>query len=597
MVNNTPILSLTFRIPTRLAWFWIIVFLFLLHVGPVLAAKIEVSLDRNRVPLDESFTLIFSTTETPDDNPDWSPLEKDFEILDRRQNSEASVINFTKIVTHTEWQVTVMAKKAGTLDIPPIAFGNDRSEPFQVTVLPAGAARRGDAGAGDAEILLEVEAEPKKPYVQAQVIYTVRVLSRVPFSDARFSSRPEAADALVEQLNNGQEISGGMTRNGVHYRATEVRYAIFPQKSGPLRIGPMHLEAQAASGGRSLFDPFFNRMPRVLRVSSDAVELDVRPVPAEFAGKHWLPAESLALEDSWSNKPPQAHGGEPITRTLTVKAQGSTVGLLPELNANAVLPADIKQYPDQPFLNEEKRHDGLSSIRQEKTALIVSPPGAYRMPAVEIPWWNTRTDRMEIARLPERTLTVLPSAQAPASEASPAPAMPEASPPPAPAPVAPPATGSQTPAQAPTGNPWFWLAVLFGAGWLATAAAWRFSRKPGRARTPASGPDAAPSERQVIAAVERACRTNDPLAARRALVAWAAHRWPDAPVGAEDLGRRCGGELGREIGLLNRSLYGRSGTEWQGQGLWRSFRAYVEADKPAANRSRTAAELEPLYKL
>jgi hypothetical protein len=595
MVNNASILSPMFGTPARLAWFWIMAFLFLLHAGPVLAAKIEVSLDRNPVPLNESFTLVFSADETPDDDPDFRPLEQDFEVLGQSQSNQFSFSNGHSSRS-IEWQVTVMAKKTGTLDIPPIAFGSDRSEPFQVTVIPASTARRSDAA--DAEILLEAEAEPKNPYVQAQVIYTVRVLSRTPFGEARLSS-PQAADALIEKLDNNAGVSDIVTRHGVRYKMTEIRYAIFPQKSGALRIEPLHLEAQVSSGGRSLFNPFFNQATRALKVSSDAVELDVRPVPAEFAGKHWLPAENLELEDSWGRQPPRTHSGEPITRTLTLKAQGATVGLLPELNPNASPPAnDIKQYPDQPRLNEEKRRDGLSSLRQEKTALIVSQPGTYRMPAVEIPWWNTRTDRLEVARLPERTLTVLPSAHSPAPEAPPTPAAPEANPTPqpTPAPTAPPATGLQPATPAPAGSLWFWLALLCGAGWLATAAAWWLSRRPGRARTSSSGPDAAPSERRIAAAVEHACRANDPLAARRALMTWAAHRWPDAPdVGAEELERRCGGELGREIGLLNRRLYGRGGAKWQGQALWRSFRAYVEADKPV-NRTR-AAELEPLYKL
>lgn len=577
MANN-PANSSTHRLASRLVWLCLM--MLLACTAPAFAAaKIEVSLDRNPVPLNESFTLIFSASESPDDDPDFSPLEKDFEVMGQSQSSQFS-FNNGQSSRAIEWRVTAMAKRAGTLDIPPIAFGKDRSEPFSVTVLP-GTAGRG--AAKDEDILLEVEAEPKNPYVQAQVIYTVRVFSRVQMGQARLAG-PEAADALIQQLEGEQQSI--VTRDGVQYRLTEVRYAVFPQKSGKLCIEPTRLEAQIPVGGRSVFNPFFNRS-RSQRLQSEPVELEVRPVPPEFAGKHWLPAANLALEDSWAEVPPRSASGEPITRTLTLKAEGATVGLLPELNPQVPEAGDIKQYPDQPVLKEEKRQDGLASVRQQKTALIAPRPGTYRLPAVEIPWWNVKADKMEIAKLPERTWTVSPAAQAPAPE--PAPPAPEAAPQTPPAPAAP---AVAQPSPAPVQGPWFWLALLFGVGWLGTGLAWWLSRRP---RTAAEAPPSAASqpERHWIEAVERACRANDPAAAKRALVAWASRRWPEP--GAEALARHCGGTMGREIDRLNRALYGGGGAEWQGAELWRCFKDAAVATP--GGKGGAAPVLEPLHRL
>lgn len=564
------------------AWRWAL--LLLLLTGPAWAAKIEVSLDRNPVPLNESFTLIFSADESPEGDPDFSPLEENFEIQGQSQSTQFSLNNGQ--ASHSlEWRLTVMAKKTGTLAIPAIAFGADRSNPFSVTVT-AGNSGSKSAG-GDDEILMEVEAEPRNPYVQAQVIYTLRILSRIAFGEARLGA-PEAQDALIEKLEG--EHQGYTTRNGVQYRLTEIRYAVFPQKSGPLRIEPSRLEVQIPTTGHFPFGQFFNRAGRSKRLQSDAVELEVRPIPSEFPGRHWLPAAKLELEDSWTRNTPEVTAGEPITRTLVLKAEGATVGLLPELSSEAPPSGDMKQYPDQPSLNEEKRSDGLASIRQEKTALIASQPGRFRLPAVEIPWWNTQTDRLEVARLPERILTVLPAAHTPARE-PPRPAE-EAAPPPAP--LAPRESG--TPPQvipAVEGKLWFWLALAFGLGWLGTALAWWFSRSRRSARPLPSKPDAAPSERRLVEAVAQACRADDPAAARRALAAWAAWRWP-GPEGM-DWERRCGGELGGEISRLNRALYASGGTPWRGENLWRNFRAFAEPGKPKERASGTA-ELEPLYK-
>jgi hypothetical protein len=44
---------------------------------------VSVSIDRNPVNLQESFQLTFTASDDPDGEPDFSPLDKDFEILNR----------------------------------------------------------------------------------------------------------------------------------------------------------------------------------------------------------------------------------------------------------------------------------------------------------------------------------------------------------------------------------------------------------------------------------------------------------------------------------------------------------------------------------
>ncbi|WP_434149200.1 BatD family protein [Methylocaldum gracile subsp. desertum] len=574
-------------VPRRLIRLWPLIFLF--HAGSASAAAISVTADRDPVPVSESFTLIFSAEKTPDDDPDFAPLEKDFHVLGQSQSSQISLINgrFSK---RTEWQVTVMAKRTGTLTVPPIAFGTDRSQPLTLQV--AGSPPPLAGGNGE-DFFLEVEAEPKNPYVQAQVIYTVRVLSRVHFSAANLSD-PSAEDALIQRLGDDRRYT--THRSGHQYTAIERKYAIFPQKSGTLLLEPLTLEARSAAGGRSLFNQFFNHSTHILRAHSDSVRLDVRPIPAAFSGKHWLPAEHLEIDDSWSQNAPQTTVGEPITRTITVRADGTTVGLLPELEpqASRQSPADIKRYPDQPLLNEEKLTTGLASVRQEKIALIPARSGTYRIPPIEIPWWNTKTERMEAARVPERTLTVLPGAQSPESTppalpttrsgSSAAPARPESSLP------------SEALPAGPASGLWFWLALLFGLGWIGTAAAWWLSGRPRKTPVPQSYDDGR-SERSAANALRIACRKNDPAAARQALLDWARQRWPSAlTMGLEDLERRCKGELGREVERLNRTLYRHPEPGWQGQALWAAFRSDPMISSKAGKPS-VAADLEPLYKL
>ena len=53
------------------------------------AADIRVSVDRNPVSVDESFQITFTASQSPDDDPDFSPLEQDFNIINQSNRSSS----------------------------------------------------------------------------------------------------------------------------------------------------------------------------------------------------------------------------------------------------------------------------------------------------------------------------------------------------------------------------------------------------------------------------------------------------------------------------------------------------------------------------
>ena len=569
--------SWTFNLSGITAW---LLASLLLWAHPVLAAQIEVTLDRNPVPINESFTLTFTANESPDDDPDFSPLQANFEVLNQSQSSQMSIVN-GRATRHISWQLQVMAKKTGTLDIPSIAFGQDASRPFAVTVTHG--AVTGKQG-GEANILLEAEAEPKNPYVQAQVILTLRVLSRVAFNGDL--GQPEVSDAVVEKLDEDREYV--TLREGVQFKVNERRFVLFPQKSGRLTIPSVNLTAQV---GGSSFGPFYRPSTRQQRLHSDPIDLEVRPIPAQFTGQHWLPATNVELTEQWQPASLKVPGGEPVTRTLMIKAEGAGVGQLPEMNSMDLPVADIRQYPDQPVSRESRTESGLVSQREQKTALIATRGGRYTLPAMEVPWWNTVTDQMEVARLPAHELTVSAVAgEAAAPAASPA----------TPASVAPDATDQALVTAEPpnaTSDRWFWLALLCGLGWLLTGLAWWRSRvsSENTESLPRENP-AAESERQLIRALENACKANDPKAVRHAFDRWAESRWPDLPAGNRHL--QWSGALKGKLDELNRSVFSaEDGLAWNGAEFLKVFKAFV-ADQGVSGTKppKDLDQLAALYK-
>jgi hypothetical protein len=557
-----------------------LVFLLLLSSfmpGNVFAAQIGVSFDRNPVSLDESFQIIFTANDTPDSDPDFSPLEQDFEILGQSQSSNSSWINGRSSKT-IQWTLNVMAKHPGSLVVPAVKFGDDESQPASIMVTQAAANKAINT---DDDLFLEVEANPQSPYVQSQVLYSVRLYRRVDIAQAALNE-PELSDAVVEKL--GDDSNYNTQINGVNYLVTERKYAIFPQKSGALTIKPLVLTAEVMASSRPNFNGFFNsQMTKTRKISSKSVTLDVKPAPATFTGQHWLSAEQLVLKEEWSGDNQQMRVGEPLTRTLTLLAKGTTVGQLPELNAGKT-DAQLKTYPDQPVLREQKKPEGLIAFREEKIAIIPSKAGFYKLPAIEIPWFNSQSQKMEIAKIPETTITALEAAGGtlPDQVASPVPST-----------AQPPQKDEQSAlviTQPQQQNMWFWVALFLGAGWLATLAYFLIKRP---VKKPAE--EKSPTEIRLedsIKHLKKACADNNATAAKDALLAWGRQKYGATSLGA--VAELSDARLRDEILHLNHILYGKEAGQWQGKKL---FQAFVENKAREKIAVADDGKLEPLYRL
>ncbi len=534
------------------------------------AATIEVTLDRNPVTLNESFQLTFSASESPDDDPDFEPLTRQFEIVDQQKSSRSSWVNGKS--SHTlQWTLVLIARQSGQLTIPPIHFGDDQSQLLQVQVNKASAS---SAASQQDELFLQISATPNQVYVQAQVIVSVRFYRRIAITQAGMAEL-EVSNAVVEKL--GEDRSFEQHINGVRYAVAERRYALFPQQSGSLEIAPLTLTAQVPNRQQqSRFNSFFNNSStQTLRIRSEAITLEVLPIPGDFSGSHWLSAEQLQLQQSWSDSSLTVKVGEPITRTVTINASGVMASQLPELNLDPNN-ANLKIYPDQPNLSDSKSQQNIDATRQQKIAYIPSTAGEFRLPAIELPWYDRATKTLQIARLPAVTLTAVGVATA---------AVPPAAPTVTPV-IETPAT---LPAPSETARHWRLIALALGVGWLITLLCWAWYHHR-KKQPPIITDDSQQSLRQAIKAVQRACDANDPKAARTALIAWAVIT--GLADNLDDLGTSSGAALGQQIKQLNQHLYGHSTETWQGAPLREALAA--EQYEQITPKDTTSA-LQPLH--
>lgn len=562
-----------------------------LFAPPGLAADITVSVDRNPVNAGESFHIVFTVPGNASGRPDFAPLQKDFDILGQRHSTSISIVN-GRTTSSEQWQVEVLARGQGLLTIPSIAFAGDRSPPLTIEVREA----RPGAAPGDpqgGEVFLEVGVDSTAPYVQQQVLYTVKIfLAELLQPGNPTLSEPQLEAGVIKRL--GDDLQYTVHRDGRRYRVLERRYALFPQQSGSRVIAPLVFKAEIGQSRFSFMDPFNwqSQSPsRHIVRRSEAVTLQIKPVPPQFTGSHWLPVKQLRIAEQWSTDPSSLKQGEPVTRGLQLEAVGALANQLPALTA-APGPG-FRHYPEQAEMQDMVTGEGFTSTLVQRAAVIPGQVGEVVLPELSIPWWNTATDREEQALLPSRRVTVLAVAD-PMQPGAVNPEQPAA-------PVAAPASapGSDTlPASVATDEgPWKWLALGSLALWLVSALVWllrsRAASQPSRERS--SLPE---REGALLRRLRAACQANDARASRDCLLSWARLHWPDAPprsLGA--MAARTPRALSRAITLLSEVLYGRGDDVWQGgQGLLQAMHAtrrlHRQADEADAS---DRAGLRPLY--
>lgn len=584
--------------------FWYNLILLLIYGAVANAATLEATLDRTRTIEGESLTLSIEASGDNQDSPDLSPLHKDFEVLGQSQSTRMTILNGATETTR-EWRITLIPKRIGTLTVPAISVGSIASDPIQLQVLPANQA----GTIGEARpVILEVETDTNTPYVQSQVVYTVRILSKVTLRQAELTE-PKADDAIIERL--GTDTNYKTNRDGQTYQVIERRYAVFPQRSGALTIAAPVLTASIPEpGGRRLLlqDPFFGvpfgdpfgdlggALARQTQVRGRDITLEVKPQPIQTATA-WLPAKDIKLAETWSPNPPQFKIGEPVTRTITITAQGLSVAQLPDFEPP--LPSGIKSYPDKAQGENQVSGNNVVATKTLKQALVPTQAGTLTLPEVQLPWWNTQTNRLQVAHLPARIIEIppLPTAIPQTIITNNAASIYET-------PNLPPPqlnsinTHNQiSPTsinQVMNDNYWIWITSLLGAAWLFTIGLWWKERQ--RNKPPIhSHSSATVTLNTARAAVKRSCLANDARATKTALLAWSKARWPSQPImGLDTLAIRLHSPTATaRLQQLDRYLYANtttpSTTTWDGTAAWRVLSPLLHPE----TRSRVENTLVP----
>lgn len=540
---------------------WMVVLQVLLSTA---YAELAVQLQTSQVQIGETFALTLSNDDPQAGSlPDLTPLKQDFTIVGTERSMNYTIIN-GQTQSLSQWTIMLMPKRPGVLTIPAIRMGQEQTlaTSIKVTTTQPISSQSIDQ---PQDVMLNVDVSDEKPFVNQQVIYTVRIYLNRRLFDAQFQN-PTVEDALLLPLGKSNRYQTLV--NNVVYQIDEQKFAIVPQKSGKLTIKPPVFNALIA-----------DTAPKKISITAKPVVLHVRPVPAQFAQKAWLPAKQVELSETYEPSSTSLKQGDTLVRNVTLQATGVAAQLMPALDFGQSDQYSI--YPEQPIEKTTYVQQDLVGTTTVKVTYLLNNAGKIEIPELKLPWFNTATGQTAIASLPARSIEVQAVAGMSTVSNKSAQETTQTS-----LPVKNKDTASQASAVKYDSRMGWWLASLFALAWIITLILWW--RRQGVTRNHAH-------LSIVNKKLKAACLTNQPQAAKEALLEWAGCIWPKTKcLNLADITRLVGQPgFKKQINVLSQTLYQQDQQSWQGDDLWQCIVNFKPNGTSGKNKENPLPPIHP----
>ncbi len=493
----------------------------ILWCSSALAVQVTGNVDVETLSLGDSLTYTLTAdANLSDDALDIRPLFKDF-IIGNLQIAHAST-------TETSWTIPLQPVSAGVITIPTLKVADSETQPVTITVNDTNSNQISYTDQSSPEQtealepvhLLESQISAESAYKDELLTYTVIMAKR---------ADPENRPPVIPQIEGLKIIPAGDPVEDKeifadHYQETlSYNYIVIPEKTGTLTLSG----ATLASDSKQI---------------SDEHIIEVKSIPSSFHGseKEWLPSAGITIEERWEPQTSYAKTGQPLTRTITLTGINNISEQIPDIPTPVI--TDVKVYRDGEKDEQQYQNGMLISKKIIKQIFVPEKNIAFTTPVIHLNWWNTISDRPQIASLDERKFM----ASIVVNNTKPV--------------VASPATQKKPSASIP-----FWSSLLPKISLIVgvivalltpiLAILWYY-RKVLRTRY---------ERYQLWKTLKRCCLTNDPLLAYQALLVWASQRCAQPFTCLEQLPFYA--QLKTELDELQMACFSVATKEWNGRKL------------------------------
>jgi hypothetical protein len=371
-----------------------------LFVSTAQAQEIEASVNRSEIALGETVRLaIRAHGRFQSRQLDLSPitLAEEFNVLGSSMSSQRRNINGV-VEQWTDYSIELFPTKEGKLNIPVLDLNGLKTNPITITVLNEGAR----SNQPNKELFLEIETNKESVYVQEQLLFAIRLYYTINGIRNPYFTELEIEDSLTQLIGSPNQYEEVI--DSVRYGIYEIRYIIFPQRSGPLEIPNILFRGEVNNAPSN----FIFQTPNTQRVTAfiEGMTIDVKERPSSLQNTDfWLPASRLTLEETWSTDINKLKVGDSVVRTITMSAEGLDGAALPPFTEGLEIEG-MNLYPDPPQIDHTFVNGSIVGTRIESTSIVPINSGNIIIPEISIPWWNVDTDQLEATVIPSTRLNI-----------------------------------------------------------------------------------------------------------------------------------------------------------------------------------------------
>lgn len=328
---------------------------------------------------------------------DPSALDKDFTQGSVQFGSSRYSVN-GKVTLRSEWNISLATNKSGNVIIPSFEINGVKTDPITLHV-------SNDPSTPKQSDLISFDDSISKTtlYPKEMATFTSRLLVKTdPRGLQNTNLTPPSGDGLsiepIGQPNQYQKII-----NGIETTVVEQDYRVTAEQSGTHQLIPTRLQASVISISRTTG----TRRIVPVDVQSDPITLTVKEKPASYQGA-WLPTQSLTLQQGWqdsegnmldSSTAIDATVGQPITRILALVVQDVSAESLPDIKID--YPNSVRVYSEKPKFGQDKSGNTVMTLKQ---VIMPKKSGNITLPSVSVPWWNSKANQAETAKVNGVTL-------------------------------------------------------------------------------------------------------------------------------------------------------------------------------------------------
>ena len=238
------------------------------------------------------------------------------------------------------------------------------------------------------KVLVEAQLVPEgKALVGATVNLQVDVLT-----DTWFTAAPQlpTLDLPGAQVTppSSQALHLSVQREGSPFFGLRFSYQITPNEARQFQIPALSIKTVPGQGSGPVI---------VQTAPLDFVASQPEGVPA---GQQVLMARSLKFSQQIEHSHTPLRVGDSVVRRFTIEAEGAQAMRIPAPQFDEV--EGLQRYVKTPRV--EPLGDGRGNVsggrRVDEVSYVVDKAGDYRLPAIELQWWDLTANQMRTAKFP-----------------------------------------------------------------------------------------------------------------------------------------------------------------------------------------------------